>query len=358
MSEMNKQPNEQSTWSKSLRNSIVIHLLLLLIAFLFKMEHNADETIDTQYAVVVNFQNIEFNNSKSSNSTKSSAAEGRQRPKMESPKKLESSKPKTVEVPKVAQPKPTPTPPAPKPTPSDPVISETTTDVADIQAVENEELEVEEPEPEYIPEEVPDPAPAEEPVVLNPDVPNIEDIIGDISDDPIDIETEEVPAEAGKGSDPDVTENSSGTGSGDGDPSLKDGAEGGTGKGDTGSGKGNDAGGDDNDSGRGTGDHGEGEFDASGDGIFGRKVVYRDPSMVSVASAKSGKIVFKVCISRQGSVRNIEIDRAQTTITDNTVLRAALKSLSNYKYEPDMSAPREQCGNYTLKIDNYNGIGG
>ncbi len=356
---MNVEAGKSKTWNSSLRNSIVIHVFLLLIAWLFKLQNDPSQTIDTQYAVTVNFQNIEFNDSKSSNSTKSSAAEGRQRPKAESPQKIEASTPKKVETPTITPPKPTPTPPATDPTPTDPVFSETTTDVSDIQAIE-EEIPVDDPEPEYIPEAAPEPEPAPEVVyVENTEIENIEDIIGDISDEPIDV-AEETDIIADKESDTATEGNSSSSdsGSSDGDPSLKDGDEGGTGKGDSGTGKGNDAGGNDNDSGIGTGDHGEGEFDASGDGIFGRKVIYRDPSMIALASSKSGKIVFKVCISRQGSVRYIEIDEFNTTITDKALIRNALESLRKYKYEVDYSAPKEQCGNYTLKIDNFRGISG
>ena len=339
------------TWNNSLRNSIVIHVFILLIAWLFKLQHDPKQTIDTQYAVTVSFQNIEFNDSKSSNSTKSAAAEGSQRPKSEAPQKIESSTPQKIEFPKVSRPKPTPSPPT-KAQPTDPVFSQTTTEESEIQAIE-EEMVVDDPEPEYVPQASTEPVPSTQPVVLNPNLPSIEDIIGDISDDPIDMEQEtNFPAEKpGTGS-----KSSDGKGTATGDPSLKDGPEGGTGKGDSGKGKGNGTDGNDNDSGIGTGDHGEGEFDASGDGIFGRKVIYRDPSMLAVASSKSGVIIFKVCISRQGMVKYIEIDEKKTTIKDTAILRAALESLRKYKYEVDFTAPAEQCGNYTLKVDNYKGL--
>ncbi len=352
---MNIPESNKSTWNNSLSKSIAIHVFLLLIAWLFKLPHDPDKAIETQYAVTINFQNIDFNDSKSSNSTKSSASTGRQRPKSETPKKIEASTPKKVEVPTVTPPKPVPTPPATKPTPTDPVFSETTTEESDIQAVE-EEIPVEDPEPEYIPEESPEPVPSAEPVVLNPELPSIEDIIGDIDDEPIDVAEEtNFPSEVEGDSSEEATD---GKGNADGDPSLKDGDEGGTGKGDTGSGKGNGEGGDDNDSGIGTGDHGEGEFDASGDGIFGRKVIYRDPSMIALASSKSGKIAFKVCIGRRGNVSYIEVDEFNTTINDRALLRKALEALQKYKYEVDFTAPKEQCGSFSLVVDNYKGIRG
>ncbi len=104
-------------------------------------------------------------------------------------------------------------------------------------------------------------------------------------------------------------------------------------------------------SGIGTGGYGEGEFDVSGDGIFGRKIVYRDPSM-NANAGKSGKIVFKVCINKRGVVSYLEINEFETTITDTQTLRNSLESMRKYKFEPDPSAPREQCGKFIAKVDN------
>ena len=344
----------KSRWNNSLSKSIAIHVFLLLVAWWLKLPYDPDKNIDTQYAVTVNFQAVEFQNSTSSNSTKSRSTEGAQRAKSEAPRKLETPKTKPVEVPVTAPPKPTPTPPAPDAQPTDPVISETTTEESDIQAIE-ESIEVDDPEPEFIPEDIPLPEPSNEPVVLNPELPSIEDIIGDIDDEPIDIaeETDIFSDEEGS----DSADQSSTGGTGDGDPSLKDGDSEGTGKGDSGSGRGNDDSGDDGDSGIGTGDHGEGEFDASGDGIFGRQVIYFDPSMKAVY-AKSGKIVFKVCINRRGSVSFIEIDELRTTQKDVSILRTAMSALQKYKYEPDFTAAKEQCGTFTINVDNFNGIRG
>lgn len=343
----------QKRWNKALRVSVILHMMLLLISWYVTLDKDLDKTIDTQYAVTVSFQEIEFKNEKSSNSTKSSASEGKQRPKETEVKKIEKPTPIKVEVPKpTTKPQPKPTE-APRPEPTDPVISETTVEESEIVAIE-EEIIVEDPEPEYIPESVPDPEPVEEEVIIsNPSLPSIEDVLDDIdiADDPEETTSVDIPVEdSGTSSSESTTD-----GSGENDPSLADGEEGGTGKGDEGSGKGNDEGGDDNDSGIGTGDSGKGEFDASGDGIFGRKVLYRDPAMYQVIS-KSGKIVFKVCISRSGKVSVVQIDELETTIKDVSLLRKALDAMSNYKYEPDITAPKEQCGKFTLNIDNYQGI--
>lgn len=339
-------------WNESMAKSIGIHVFLLLIAFLLRPEINPEEKIDTQYAVTVNFQQIDLRTlSKSSNSNKSSSTSGAQRAKSEAPKKISQPKPSAVPVPKPTPPKPTPTPPVTDPQPTDPVISESTTEESDIQAVE-EPIDVEDPEPEYIPQEAPEPTPVEETIVLDPDIPTIEDIIGDITDDPIELEEEPgAPSDSEGSSD----EASSRPGSSSNDPSLKDGD--GSGRGNSGDGRGSDASGDDGDSGLGSGGYGEGEFDDSGDGIFGRKVIYRDPSILN-NTGKSGKIVFKVCINRRGIVSYIEINEFETTIDDPKILRGALESMRKYKFEIDNSAPREQCGKYSVIIDNFQGIRG
>ena len=79
---------------------------------------------------------------------------------------------------------------------------------------------------------------------------------------------------------------------------------------------------------------------------------------MAAAYAKSGKIVFKVCINRRGTVSFIEIDEFKTTQKDVSILRAALNALQKYKYEPDFTAAKEQCGVYTVNVDNYKGIRG
>lgn len=348
--------NYRKDWNNSLRNSIVMHVLLLLLAFFLRMESDPKNDIDTQYAVTVSFEEVEFRNSKSSNSTKSAASQGAQRAKSEAPK-LESPKPAQIPVPTPtpSRPKPTPSPPVESPQPTEPVISETTTDESEIQAIE-EPIEVSEPEPEYIPQENTDPTPVDEPVILFPDLPSLDDIIGDINDDPIESEEAGIPADKTGNGDSD----SKTSGSGTSDPSLKDG-DGGSGKGNTGTGKGNDADGNDNDSGKGTGNHGEGEYDDSGDGIFGRKVIYQDPSMIAIAtgsvgSGSSGKLVFKVCINRRGTISHLEINDVLTTIKDGDILRKALAAMQKYKFEPDVTASTQQCGQYSVVVDRSKGI--
>ncbi len=341
-----------STWNKSLRTSIIVHVFILLLSWLFRLHDDPTQDIDNQYAVTVSFQNVDFRNTRSSNSTQSRSTTGQQRAKSEAPQKLEAAKKEAIEVPKPVPPKPTPVPPQENPQPSEPVFSESTIEESDIQAIE-EEIPVEEPEPEYIPEDIPEPVPLEEAVILNPELPSIEDIIGSIDDDPVETEEEtnvksEVPG-TGEAS-------SSQDGTSDSDPSLKDGSDSGTGKSNTGDGQGADREGSDRDSGRGTADHGEGEFDASGDGIFGRKVIHHPYDELSKVYAKSGKIWIKTCINPMGRVTYVEIDELNTTVKDYTILRNALEAARKYRFENDFTAPKEQCGVIRINVENFRGV--
>lgn len=336
---------------KSRNISIGFHSILLLAFFFMQFTTDPKKNIDTQYAV-----SIAFDNKVSSNSTKSQAAEGRQRQKTESRNKENREPAKKVErlenkvtKPKVTS-KPTPKPEITKPTPqpkvtepTEPVVSEDLEVESPVVAVE-EDIEVEAPEAEEIPEPVE--IPTTEPVEESSDSPSLEDVLAEI-------ETEA--AETGESGGPvgDVEES---TAEEAGGGSKTDGDKPGTGSGSAGEGAGNHEGGDDDSSGIGTGGDGLGEYDDSGDGIFGRKVTYRDYSMVQSATGKSGKVVMRVCITRNGNVSFVELDEFATTIDDRKMIKNALKAMWNYKYEKDMSAPKEECGKYTLTVDNWQGI--
>ena len=336
----------KKNWNNSLRNSIALHVLLLLLALFFRFKDDPKQDIEMQYAVTVSFEQVNFTSSKSSNSTKSRSTSGQQRAKSEAPKKIETPKPTEVKVPTPTTPKPAPTPPVTASEPTEPVVSETTADEAEIQAVE-EPITVEDPEPEYIPQETSDPEPIEEVIIEDTDLPTLDDIIGDISDDPVELEEEPgAPSDSEGNSDA----SSKSTGTSDNDPSLKDG-DGGSGKGNSGDGRGNNSDGDDGDSGIGDGGYGEGEFDASGDGIFGRKVIFNNYAGLKKIYVKSGKIWIKTCVNRRGIVTTVLIDEVNTTIKDYEILRNALEAVKGYKFEPDFSAAKEQCGLMKINID-------
>lgn len=95
-----------------------------------------------------------------------------------------------------------------------------------------------------------------------------------------------------------------------------------------------------------------GNFDGSGDGVFGRKVIYRNHAeLAAVTASGSGKIYVKVCISNDGKVTYCEIDNSNTTIKTKAILKKALKLIKSYRFEPDITAPKEQCGMIKLFLD-------
>lgn len=133
-------------------------------------------------------------------------------------------------------------------------------------------------------------------------------------------------------------------------PSTIDGP-GGTGKGKTGTGAGMSTG-NDGDGGYGTSSDGTGMYDGTGDGVFGRKIVYRDLSAAKAAINGSGKVVTKVCINRAGLVTYVELLTSETTLKDREGLKLYLKAARGYKFQPDPTAPKEQCGKLSFSIDN------
>jgi hypothetical protein len=95
-------------------------------------------------------------------------------------------------------------------------------------------------------------------------------------------------------------------------------------------------------------------FDGSGDGVFGRKIIYRDLTATKAAVRTSGKVVFIVCINNAGLVTYAGLIGSETTIKDKKTLRAYLKAATGYKFQPDASAPVQQCGK--LRFTVYNSV--
>ena len=335
---------ERAHKRKSSLYTLIVHLAILALAFLKTCEYQ--KAVDNQYSVAINFEEIippkleEM--TEASNSNKGREAEGKARKKADRPAEILDQQTKTVENkrPEIKLPKPTPTPPAPT---TDPVISETTMDEeSDVTAAE-EEIEIEAPEME----EVPDPVEVEEPTV---------------EDDPPAEEpaTESVKSRIGKILDVFKTGGSNDNGNPKGDPSNSDGTSEGTGEGRSGTGRGNDKDGNDGDSGQGTGGAGTGKYDGSGNGIFGRKVVkrnYKEVLSVNFGNQQDKKIVTKVCINRAGNVSFAELLYAETTAEippgkDKQVL----KGIYGYKYEPNRYAPEEECGKLTIILQNISAL--
>jgi hypothetical protein len=303
----------QRNKGKGMRTSIIIHLLLLLIAwfYIFPVFNEPDPPI---YAVTV-----DFSFEQSSLSEYAQADVGKTRPKADPIKSIEPTEVEQIEVekPDVEMPEPTP---VEETTP--PITTDAVQDESPVEAVEDD-MPVDDPEPEPIPQK---PAPVvkkpSKPVVKTPTTPT-----------------------GTKGSPDGKT-----TGKDDsGKPSVLDnGTDAGTGKGNTGKGPG-DGKGNDNDSGKGDGGAGTGQYDGSGDGIFGRKVIYRNTSGLDMS--KSGIVSVKTCINRAGRVSYAEVLEDESTITDRNIIKKTMNAAYGYKFQPDLSAPQEQCGKLVFRLD-------
>mgnify|MGYP000098893224 CR=1 FL=1 len=296
--------------------SIIIHALLLLIAFFYYLpEIHIEENEDKPpYAVKVDFTFQESSLSKLAHDD-----EGAQRAKSESAPKEE----KQAETPETPQ-----------------------------EVVKPEEIEVTKPavidvpKPDIkIPTQVP--VPKDEVVVTTKAPVDEAPVRVTEPSRPTRVEpTKTVPASGGSSS---TTGSTSGTSTSK--PSTVDGTPSGTGKGNSGTGAGKDKG-NDGDAGMGNTSDGTGEYDGSGDGVFGRKIIFRNIKDAKAAINISGKVVTKICINRAGIVTYVELIGAETTIRDKPTLRNYLKAAYGYKFQPDLTAPKEQCGKLKFTVDN------
>lgn len=316
--------SEKRDKTKARNTSIIIHLLLLLIAFFYFWTMDIPKppkTFNTPIVVDMNFK-------ESSLSKYAHSDAGKKKAKTEAPKKIETKKTNKIEVkkPKVVIPEPKPT----EPTPTDPIVSETTVDEAPVEAVE-EEIEIEEPEPEVIPEVVEEEV-VEEEVITEAD---LEELLEE------ELDGQETAAEESQ-------ESTTGDGGSDETDSSIEG-DGGTGESSDGDGDGATSG-DDGDEGVGDVGSGTGDYDGSGNGVFGRRIVKRNWRGLDL-SRGVGIIVVKFCVDREGNVTFVELLETETTETDTKKLKQALTAMRGYKVQKDPNAPPEQCGKYVFKID-------
>jgi outer membrane biosynthesis protein TonB len=321
---------------RGVSTSIGVHLLLLLMAFFYYF-HNTlpDPDPDKPYKIDLDFQMVkeikhnppkkfqDFDES-TSNSTKSNADKGESRPLNPEVQKVEQNDPKppapTPDVKPTPAPVPTPTPPAPANTPVSSKVEDTPVKVKET------------PKPVESPKTTPAPRPAEStkpaPPVSNPTPAPTR-----------------VPPTAPPTDKPGAGTVGSTTGTGDKPQSTTDGD--GRGKSDSGPGRGSDKG-PDVTSGYGNSSDGTGEFDGTGNGIFNRRVIYRNVGALPMTV--SGRVVVKTCINRDGNITYTEI-LPETTIKDRAVLKKVLLAVKGYKYAPDKSADKEQCGKLSVTLD-------
>ena len=89
-----------------------------------------------------------------------------------------------------------------------------------------------------------------------------------------------------------------------------------------------------------------GEMNFDGDGIFGRRVIYR--ADVKKITEKEGVVVVNLCVDRKGLVTHVAFNKENSTIHDADYVKKAMDVASDYLFEKDYSAPATQCGKLTF----------
>ncbi len=320
--------------SDGMPRSLIIHGLLLLIAFFYSFKTDLkDKDPDKPYNVVMEMdfrkevvkrpppeppieKLEEFK--ETSNSTKANADKGESRPINPEVQKVKVNDPKP--------PVPTPTPPAPA-----------------VKTVPNVRPTPPSKPPISSPEDSPVKA-KESPIDI--DKPTRDDAPTRSNPGPSSTTTTKPSAPPSKAPVPGAGTVGSPTGTGSKPQSNTDGN--GQGKSDSGPGRGSDSG-TDVTSGLGNSSDGTGEFDGSGTGIFNRKVVFKN--FKAIPMMMSGKVTIKVCINRAGDVTFTELIPNETTIKDKPTLKKCLIAAKGYKYTADNKSPAEVCGKTSMNLD-------
>ncbi|HMR87718.1 MAG TPA: hypothetical protein PKD51_06170 [Saprospiraceae bacterium] len=94
-------------------------------------------------------------------------------------------------------------------------------------------------------------------------------------------------------------------------------------------------------------------MDATGDGLFGRKIIYRDKSAAKKSVRVRGRIKLKVCINRDGIVKYAEVLQDSSTVKDMKALKTYLKAAVGYKFQPSTDVPEYECGSMSFKMDYW-----
>lgn len=89
-----------------------------------------------------------------------------------------------------------------------------------------------------------------------------------------------------------------------------------------------------------------GEMDFEGDGVFGRKVIYR--ADVKKITEREGSVVINLCIDRLGRVTHAAFNKESSSIDEPEYVKRAMEVASDYKFEKDYTAPITQCGKLTF----------
>lgn len=338
---MNTRQLESKNNSKSATFSIIMHSVLLLIAFFWMLRFEVEPPDPPIPVMDLDFQFVqeikktvpprvervkpvvkEFTE-ETSNSTKANADEGESRPINPEVQKVEVNDPKPAPP---AETKVETPPTAPNPTPPSTTPIKTTNDSP--VKVKDTDVNIDKPTKENVPPKAAEPS---KPTTTTSPAPKTTTTSGQTT-------TKPVPTGAGTVGSP--------TGTGTKPQSQTDGH--GKGKSTTGDGLGSGKG-DDVTSGTGNASDGTGDYDGSGNGIFKRRVIYKN--WANLPMTKSGKVAVKTCINRSGIVTFTEIVQTETTIKDRAILKQTLKAAKGYKYEADPKAPAEQCGKLLITLE-------
>lgn len=304
---------EKGNRNVGLRWSVILHSLLFLLAWMyyFKVEVK-DPDPEKPYKV-----KIELDFKESSLSKYAHADVGAQRPKTEEIKLL-APKLQAQVIQEIKKELPVPKPvliPTVVTTP--PKTAEVVVEESPV-VVTQSDIQIEQPKFEDVP------------VRPNPPKPQA-------TEAPAPVKPAASPSPAGGG----------GSGTNTAPASTADGN--GSGKGNAGSGPGKTSG-NDGTEGVGKTSDGTGKFDGSGRGIFGRQAT--DTNRRGFPILKDSRTSIKVCVDRLGNVTFAEIIEKETTITDQATLKKYLKGAWGMKFQPDATAPVEECGKVVWNTKN------
>ncbi len=93
-----------------------------------------------------------------------------------------------------------------------------------------------------------------------------------------------------------------------------------------------------------------------GDSVEFRKVIYKDPNMLTLLLGNKGHLKFKVCVDRKGMVVYAHVIEDESTIKESRRIRKALNAINNYRWEPSIDGALEECGEYLVSVDNFGGL--
>lgn len=96
----------------------------------------------------------------------------------------------------------------------------------------------------------------------------------------------------------------------------------------------------------GTAAEGNNGLDFSGDGLLTRPVIYR--ADVKKITREEGKIVVNICVAQSGRVIYAKFNREDSTIKTTSLIREAIDTAKDYRFERDYTLPKKQCGKLTF----------